>query len=572
MSRKPFGRLDDVLSNTSSRSQSRVRTPQVDGEENGALDVNFNSIEDILSKRLESLQLLLEKKQKEILDEANNVESNPQLDGNSHDYIQKMARQMNQSRIQSSYTSINEIIASLEASRNDVSSQSRELLLAQLYRLIVAKPLIVYNQEQVDSNMQENYIGEDEVARLLKNLTAGEYRSATEFLLLLRSCVALLCSDIDEFGGLISTELMSVLSRLIHDPATAIITNENKSSIISGVTAMLMVLHNGSTSFGLDEKVSSFLEVAEGFAESSIQLSRDLETGDREYSTLINDEQEDKRIVSDSNSKAQSEASVAVAALHGCGCLLTLLGRGDYLNEFVTDITPKLVTLLDNDVNIEISKAAGRVIALCYEVYTYAPDDEDGEEDLDEDYNYNAPFYEQEQLLSIVDRLANLSSHKITKKDKKVTHSIFRDIASTIRVYTDSEKRIEVYKRSPLGVEYINSMMDSSYVKLSKSRTLAINSWFLYLRLIHLKWCFSFGVHSQLVSNESIRDILREPQTDYQAKYGNNDGVDEFGGYDEYKSANGRPTTTEKKRSNQIRKARVNKLTEKLDDLGLVEK
>jgi hypothetical protein len=572
MLRKPFGRLDDVLSNTSSRSQSRVRTPQVDGEENGALDVNFNSIEDILSKRLESLQLLLEKKQKEILDEANNVESNPQLDGNSHDYIQKMARQMNQSRIQLSYTSINEIIASLEASRNDVSSQSRELLLAQLYRLIVAKPLIVYNQEQVDSNMQENYIGEDEVARLLKNLTAGEYRSATEFLLLLRSCVALLCSDIDEFGGLISTELMSVLSRLIHDPATAIITNENKSSIISGVTAMLMVLHNGSTSFGLDEKVSSFLEVAEGFAESSIQLSRDLETGDREYSTLINDEQEDKRIVSDSNLKAQSEASVAVAALHGCGCLLTLLGRGDYLNEFVTDITPKLVTLLDNDVNIEISKAAGRVIALCYEVYTYAPDDEDGEEDLDEDYNYNAPFYEQEQLLSIVDRLANLSSHKITKKDKKVTHSIFRDIASTIRVYTDLEKRIEVYKRSPLGVEYINSMMDSSYVKLSKSRTLAINSWFLYLRLIHLKWCFSFGVHSQLVSNESIRDILREPQTDYQAKYGNNDGVDEFGGYDEYKSANGRPTTTEKKRSNQIRKARVNKLTEKLDDLGLVEK
>lgn len=544
----------------------------MDGEENGALDVNFNSIEEILSKRLDSLQLLLEKKQKEILDEANNVESNPQLDGNSHDYIQKMARQMNQSRIQLSYTSINEIITSLEASRTDVSSQSRELLLAQLYRLIVAKPLIVYNQEQVDTNMQENYVGEDEVGRLLKNLTSGEYRSATEFLLLLRSSVALLCSDIDEFGGLISTELMSVLSKLIHDPATAIITNENKSSIISGVTAMLMVLHNGSTSFGLDEKVSSFLEVAEGFAESSIRLSRDLETGDREYSTLINDEQEDKRIVSESNMKAQSEAAVAVAALHGCGCLLTLLGRGDYLNEFVTDITPKLVALLDNDVNIEISKAAGRVIALCYEVYTYAPDDEDGEEDVDEDYNYNAPFYEQELLLSIADRLANLSSHKITKKDKKVAHSIFRDIASTIRVYTDLEKRIEVYKRSPLGVEHINSMMDSSYVKLSKSRTLAINSWFLYLRLIHLKWCFSFGVHSQLVSNDSIRDILREPQTDYQAKYGNNDGVDEFGGYDEYRSANGRPTTTEKKRSNQIRKARVNKLTDKLDDLGLVEK
>ena len=52
---------EDVKSNSSSRSASRVRTPKVDGEENGSLDVNFQSIEELLTMKLESLQSLLEK-------------------------------------------------------------------------------------------------------------------------------------------------------------------------------------------------------------------------------------------------------------------------------------------------------------------------------------------------------------------------------------------------------------------------------------------------------------------------------------------------------------------------------
>ena len=56
------------------------------------------------------------------------------------------AANINKSRIQES-SSINDIINSLEFSRNDVSLQSRELLLVQLYKLLVSRPLVVCNEE-----------------------------------------------------------------------------------------------------------------------------------------------------------------------------------------------------------------------------------------------------------------------------------------------------------------------------------------------------------------------------------------------------------------------------------------
>mmetsp|Transcript_2272 Transcript_2272/g.2496 ORF Transcript_2272/g.2496 Transcript_2272/m.2496 type:complete len:562 (+) Transcript_2272:163-1848(+) len=547
---------EDVKSNSSSRSASRVRTPKVDGEENGSLDVNFQSIEELLTMKLESLQSLLEKQ---------GLQEESTLTGNtdSHDHKQKSISHLNQARIQSGLTTINDIIHSLSMSRTEVSSQSREMLLAQLYKLIVSKPLVVYNEEHAGTS---SYVSDDKVLELIKVLTSGDYRSPSEFLLLFRSCIALLASDIEEFGDLISPEFLNLIQRLIQDPTTQIVNSENKASVITGSTGLLMILHNGSSSYGIDERVTSLIELSEGYSASSNTLTAQLKSGDREHSTFFAEEV-DKKIVNDSVSQANSEAAVAIAALHAAGCLLTLIERGDYLNDYVIDTMPKLVALVDND-NIEISKAAGRVIALCYEIFTY---DNSGNADDESEYNDNSPYYEQEELTAIIERLANYSTHKITKKSKKETHSIFRDILNTITNYTSFDTRIEILKKSPEGVEIINSLMDSNYIKLSKSRSLSINSWFLYLRLIHLKWCFSFGVHNQLVSNDNIRDILKEPPTDYQLKYGGNDTfADED--YDDSFNTSGlsdKFANDDKKRTEQIRKARVNKLAETIDDLEI---
>ncbi|CUM46468.1 uncharacterized protein AC631_04709 [Debaryomyces fabryi] len=547
---------EDVKSNSSSRSASRVRTPKVDGEENGSLDVNFQSIEELLTMKLESLQSLLEKQ---------GLQEESTLTGNSdaQDHKQKSISHLNQARIQSGLTTINDIIHSLSMSRTEVSSQSREMLLAQLYKLIVSKPLVVYNEEHAGTS---SYVSDDKVLELIKVLTSGDYRSPSEFLLLFRSCIALLASDIEEFGDLISPEFLNLIQKLIQDPTTQNVNSENKASVITGSTALLMILHNGSSSYGIDDRVTSLIELSEGYSASSNTLTAQLKSGEREHSTFFAEEV-DKKIVNDSVSQANSEAAVAIAALHAAGCLLTLFERGDYLNDYVADTMPKLVALVDND-NIEIAKAAGRVIALCYEIFTY---DNSGDADDESEYNDNSPYYEQEELTAIIERLANFSTHKITKKSKKETHSIFRDILNTITNYTTYDKRIEILKKSPEGVEIINSLMDSNYIKLSKSRSLSINSWFLYLRLIHLKWCFSFGVHNQLVSNDSIRDILKEPPTDYQLKYGGNDTfADED--YDDSFNTSGlsdKFANDDKKRTEQIRKARVNKLAETINDLEI---
>lgn len=523
-----FKHLDDSAS--SSRSVSRSRTPLPESEENGQLDYNFANLEEILATRLEAYENMIDNQDKK----------------------QTVVNELNKQRITSTST-ISEIIKSLSLSRSEVSSNSRELLLAQLYKLIITKPLVVYNEESGD------FIDDGLVSDLIFILMKNESASAYEFSLLFRCVVSLIVSDIEEFGSLIDGEFLGYLKDLIIKPSNNIVTNENKSYIITGYVAMLLILHNGNGGFGIDDVVHWLFEVSEGFCLSSLSSIKGFKAGDREYSTFFDDLSE-QRIVNDITLKQNTDTLVGVSGLHGVGCLISLLPRNDYLNDLIQDLMPKLIELLDED-NIEISKACGRLIGICYESYTYNNDED---EDEDEEFNYNAPYYEQEQLINTLNTLANLSTKKLKKNDKKDAHSIFRDVLNTVKNFSKLETRLEIYKKSPAGMELLNTMLDSNYLKLSRTRSIQINSWFLYLRLIHLKWCFGFGVHNQLVANESIRDILKEPPTDYQTKYGDDDEV-----IIEREYSTEKHEFDDKKRTTMVRKARVEKLTNNMEDLNL---
>lgn len=549
----------DVLSPGSSRSSSRARTPLPDGEENGSLDVNFSSLEELLSQKLESLQHLL------YLAENQEEENRDSMVANSQDFRQKNADVINKARIQSSSTSINDIIISLLHSRAEVSSLSREMLLAQLYKIIVTRPIAVVNEENAGT---KDYVGEESVLLLVKLLTTGDYRSPSEFILLFRSVISLLCSDLEDYGELVSTDFLAHIEKLILEPPTANISNDNKASVITGFCGLLLVLYADTSAFGVDDKIKWLLEYSQGFVHSSVNLQKQLDTGDREYSTLM-DEKDDKRLVNEQQKDLQAEANIATAGLHGVAVLLTLLQKGEYLNELLNFVATEVVEVIDNDVNVDLAKAGAKVLALCYEMYTYETD-KDSEED-DDEFNYNAPYYEQESIISICNRLANTTAKKIGKKDKKETNSVFREVVNAIENYTNAEKREEIYKRSPVGLELLAGSLSSTHVKLSRSKSLSINSWFLYFRLLHLKWCFGFGLHDQLVGNDSIRPILREPLTKYQDKYN----------YDEDDGTNGaafgrnartdveRFAKAEKKRDSDLKKARVSKITQTIEHLDL---
>jgi len=530
-----------------------------DGEENGSLDVNFSSLEELLSQKLESLQQLL------YLAENEEEENRDSMVANSQDFRQKNADAINRARIQSSATGINDIIISLLHSRAEVSSLSREMLLAQLYKVIVTKPIVVLNEENAGT---KDYVGEESVLVLVKLLTSGDYRSASEFILLFRSVISLLTSDLEDYGELVSTDFLAHLEKLILEPPTANVTNENKASVITGFCGLLLVLYADTSAFGVDDKIKWLLEYSQGFVQSSINLQKQLETGDREYSTLM-DENDDKRLVNEQESNLRAEAGIAIAGLHGVAVLLTLLQKGEYLNELLNFVATEMVEVIDNDFNTDLAKAGAKVLALCYELYTYE-DDKDSEE-ADDEFNYNAPYYEQESIISICNRLANTTAKKIGKKDKKETNSVFREVVNAIENYTNAEKREEIYKRSPVGLELLTASLSSTHVKLSRSKSLSINSWFLYFRLLHLKWCFGFGLHDQLVGNDRIRPILREPLTKYQDKY-NYDSDDGYSGAGFGRNARSdveRFAKADKKRDSDLKKARVNKITQAIEGLEL---
>lgn len=539
--------IQSILSNGSSRSVSRAATPKPDGDENGALDVNFNALEELLAQKLQNLQ--------DLLNGDDNDKSAMHADPN--DSKQKQISAMNKSRIQTE-TSINEIVSLLGHPRTEVLSKSRELLLAQLYKLIVTKPLAFHNDQNAGT---DRYVGDSTVSALVKILEARDYRSPSEFSLLLRSVISLIASNLDDFSEHVG-DVLPVLEALMVEAHSGNVTSENKASVVTGYCALYALLHADTSAFGADDKVKWLLDLAQGFVQNALVLEQQLKSGDREYLTLM-DERDDKRLVSEQEAAAAAEGSLAVASLHGVAVLLTLFKRGEYLNELLSDVATAAVEFLEMECGLEVHRACGRVLALCYELYTY-----DDTDDVS-DYNYNAPYYEQEQLLASLGHLSAISAKRIGKTLKRETTTLFSQVATTIENYTAPELREEMYKRSAAGLELMLLAVSTSHLKLLRLRLLPINSWFLYFRLLHLKWSFGFGLHDQLVSSEPVRLFLREPPTQYQEKYNLGEEYSEGTFGNNARSDVERFANLDKKRDNDIRKARVQKLTTELDGLEL---
>ncbi|CAN3353215.1 hypothetical protein DICA3_E05116 [Diutina catenulata] len=538
----------------SSRAASQSRTPMQEDSDDEAVEADFNKINDFLRQRLESLQLTVENEKQ--------VEKTMENNATKNDRKQYEAEKLNRARIKSEATTPNEIIGSVLQSRTEVSTGSREILLAHFYQMLVSRSLLVWNEEKAGT---KDYVDEDNVQKLINVFTQGDYRTATEFYYLVRSLVALIVSDIEDFGAMVTPSLLERFKQLVQEPANSVITNDNKATLINGFVNLNLILHHGSSNFGMDENVQWLMEMAEGFSNSAFAMQSSLDSGDREYSTLINDKDSDRKLVSEAAEKVQGEVSVATAALHGLAALLTLLTKGEYFNEIVEDMMFKLVPLVDNDSSNDIAKAAARVVAVIYEMYTYGTDDD---EDDDEEYNTNAPYYEQESLFSIFERLANLSTKKVGKKEKKAVHSVFRNILNTMKSYVNPEQRAAILARSPEGEELIAANMASTHMRMSKYKSLPIDSWFLYSRLRELKWCFSFGLHNQLVANENLREILEETDVNHRSRLNiDHSRLDDAGYVEMVDDAMDKMNEmNDKKRAELRRKARENKLHENMGD------
>lgn len=409
--------------------------------------------------------------------------------------------------------SISEALESLGKSRTEVSTESREALLSDLYRWIVSKPL----------HLQPGLVDEDDITELIKLFRRTSMTSQKpEVLLLILVITAYAASDTDEVATQVVNDYLPYVQEkffLVNETDADI-----RANLILSYTTLIVVIMDGSGCFGLEESIPKFLEIVEGLV-----------------------------AVVDKN---QKEVPVICNTLHGIGCLITLLYKGrqstQVLDELIEDVTPSIVNILTTCNNLDIQKSCGRLIALFYELFDYQDDHDAGPDELE-----LSPYANIEELKSFIKDLTNQGSRKIGKKDRKDYSSMFRDVLTTLERNESKDERLANR----------DSTQTLSHINLSKSRSVAITSWYSYLRLIHLRWCFTSGLHLQLISNSDLSKVIRKPdhageeQKSSKYEFNEDEGpafTDEEGG-----------KMTGKKKTVTINKDRVEKERTKLEGLGL---
>lgn len=205
---------------------------------------------------------------------------------------------------------------------------------------------------------------------------------------------------------------------------------------------------------------------------------------------------------------AQDEANVVTAALQAWGLLAT---RIEDLEEETEAAVEAFIEQLESaDAGVQI--AAGENIALLYESSLRPLEEDEHIEDDDEDeYHGNiqimVPRYQvyrrQDQLLHTLDELANASSRRISKKDRKALHASFADIHNSV----------ERPERGPgfsmaLSKHGMTPMGSRMKVKTNSLFEISIDKWWKLQRLNGLRRILQGGFSHHYEQNPVVSSVL----------------------------------------------------------------
>ncbi|GME91097.1 unnamed protein product [[Candida] boidinii] len=535
-------RSDIASDNLSSRSPSRAGV--------GSSAIGNGS----LSSRSSSVNV---KKYNNIDEELNDDRSNSVSSVNSATKINGIA----------------DIITALTSRRTQVSSASREVLFAELYNMIVRNPVPACGE----------IINENDLNYLISFIKAS--RSEWEFILALRATVAYACSDIDEIATTVMESLFPYLLKKISPtsntenitatsststnisslPSTSggdEVSSFIRSSCIMAYGSLALVIMDGSGCAGIEEVGELLMDVIDGYSNSD--------------TTKKSNGNQDPNNNTDSD---DYDIQVVVNSLNTIGVILTLMFKGrnstQGLDDFIQDNLSRVLPLLETGVNPSIQKSAARLTALMYEVFDYQDDYESGYTEDDDDDNSLEPYYDIDEVLNTINQLIRNSSKKVSKKDKKETRSVLRDVSKTIERYSTKEKRKKIFKseKSEIDDDDDNNQLILGRLKLSKNKTFPITSWFQHIRIFFLRWIFSSGLHSHLANskNSEIRELLEVNDERYSGAggKGNTSYYDDVGDSNSSGWGNESKKTNSKTKTMQIRTARDLKLKSKFGDLSL---
>jgi len=207
---------------------------------------------------------------------------------------------------------------------------------------------------------------------------------------------------------------------------------------------------------------------------------------------------------------AQDEAGPVTAALEEWGFLATLADDlSSELEEALGTFTDQLSSSFPS-----VQIAAGENIALLYEKFYVAEDEDespssdssDGEPDADamisRPANVHPAFRNTDELISQLSELASLSTHRLSKKDKKSVRTNFSDILNSVRDPTSGPRYNNALNHD--GKIFGSRMM----VKIGQDGVMRIDKWWKLHRLQGLRRILQGGFVNHYESNSVVFESL----------------------------------------------------------------
>jgi hypothetical protein len=206
---------------------------------------------------------------------------------------------------------------------------------------------------------------------------------------------------------------------------------------------------------------------------------------------------------------AADNGEVVAAACEAWGFLATSI---DDMEDKTEEAMDAFVEQLDSsDTSVQV--AAGENIALLYEKSFTAREAADGpasDEEDEEGYSIDNSmvkryevYRQKNQLEHKLSQLANESSRRIAKKDRKTLHTNFADILNTVE-HPSRGPRYQKAIDQETGKRYGSRMT----VRIHKSGSMTIDKWWKLLRLQAMRRVLGGGFVVHYESNEVIFDSL----------------------------------------------------------------
>lgn len=322
-------------------------------------------------------------------------------------------------------------INSLQYDRSEVSSDSRDLLLQKIY------------YELSYNNVEADTLPTEEQVAILTSVLKGATSDA-EIECSFKILIVIMYSFIEDYGD-ISAGLFDYIDVKLKEPE---LSSKVRTLLVEGYFTVFLAINEGSHLLDLEAEFERWLDLLE-----------------------------------DAYSKNQPD--VVVATINGLGLLLSLITDSVALNEQIESLLPVLIPYL-TDENIEISLAAGALIAQSFQDYTFVDDDDS-----------NLPYFEKFEIVTTIKELVKESSKAISKDAKRNIHDLFRDVLETV------EDNISIDAKTDLETLPVLATFQNL-----ANKDVPVTSWGTLQRLNHLKWAFGEGTRKLIKISETVTPLL----------------------------------------------------------------